>query len=373
MFEARYQQVRVNLLEWFEENQRALPWRKRYLPYEIWISEIMLQQTQVTTMLPYYTRWMERFPHLPTVASAPEEELLKYWEGMGYYARARNVHKTAQILLKEFGAEFPKNYQLLLSLPGIGRYTAGAIMSIAFNADYPAVDGNVARILARLFDLKKPIQDKESQNALWGIARRLLSRGKARNFNQALMDLGALICLPRSPLCLECPVRDICRGLELGVVSQRPVVRKARDTIPIHAAVGILLLEDKIFIQKRPPSGLMPHLWEFPGGKLQDGESPEDALMREFIEELGLKICALRKVALIRHNYTTFRVTLHAFTCQLEDHDQQPVLRSAVEGRWVTMGELDLYAFPAANRKLIRLIQTKPLGSWDRQRCIQSP
>jgi A/G-specific adenine glycosylase len=150
-------------------------------------------------------------------------------------------------------------------------------------------------------------------------------------------------------------------------------MRKARDIIPIHAAVGILLHEDKIFIQKRPPSGLMPHLWEFPGGKLQDGESPEDALVREFIEELDLKICALRKVALIRHNYTTFRVTLHAFTCQLEDHDRQPVLRSAVEGRWVTMGELDLYAFPAANRKLIKLIQTKPLGSRDRQRCIQSP
>ena len=195
----------MSLLDWFEANARKLPWRLRYTPYEIWISEIMLQQTQVKTMLPYYHRWMERFPEVQWVARAPEEDLLKYWEGMGYYSRARNIHKAAQILVKDFGAEFPRNYHVLLSLPGIGRYTAGAIMSIAFNADFAAVDGNVVRIFARLFDLAAPIRDSESQRAFWNIAERLLPRGKARSFNQALMDLGALVCTPKHPLCFAVP------------------------------------------------------------------------------------------------------------------------------------------------------------------------
>jgi A/G-specific adenine glycosylase len=365
MPETRYQRIRTGLLAWFESNQRKLPWRLRYLPYEIWISEIMLQQTQVQTMLPYYNRWMERFPRLQAVALAPEEQLLKCWEGMGYYARVKNIRKTANLLVEKFDAAFPKNYDVLLGLPGIGRYTAGAIMSIAFNADYTAVDGNVARIFARLFDVESPLQDKESQKACWTIAECLLPKGKARSFNQALMDFGAMVCTPRNPSCTECPIRALCRGLQVGVVNQRPVSRRARDIVPIHAALGVLVREGKIFIQKRPPSGLMPDLWEFPGGKLQDGETPEDALVREFQEELELRVRDLRKIAQIRHSYTTFRVTLHAFTCHLEDASQEPLVRSAVDGRWVTPRELDLYAFPAANRSLIKLIQTKHLSPWD--------
>ena len=327
----------------------------------------MLQQTQVKTMLPYYTRWMERFPQVRSVALAPEEDLLKYWEGMGYYSRARNIHRAAQILVTQYHAELPRNHKLLLALPGIGRYTAGAIMSIAFNADYPAVDGNVARIFARLFDVATPIRDTESQKVLQNMAECLLPSGQARAFNQALMDLGALVCTPRTPSCFGCPVRAFCRGLQAGVVHQRPVLGRARESVPLEVAVGILGHEGRIFIQKRPPSGLMPHLWEFPGGKIEDGETPQDALVREFHEELDLEIRVSRKVALIRHNYTKFKVTLHAFLCHHEGARLNPVLRSAVEGRWVSSEELDRYAFPAANRKLIKLIQAKHLVSTNRK------
>jgi A/G-specific adenine glycosylase len=367
MPESRYQGIRTSLLVWFGANARKLPWRVRYTPYAIWISEIMLQQTQVKTMLPYYHRWMERFPEVRGVARAPEEDLLKYWEGMGYYTRARNIHRTAQVLVRDFGAAFPRDFNLLLGLPGIGRYTAGAIMSIAFNADYAAVDGNVVRILSRLFDLAAPVQERESQKAFWSIAERLLPRGKARSFNQALMDLGALVCTPKNPLCGQCPLGTLCQGLQAGSVDSRPVVRKTRDIVPIQVVVGILFREGKIFIQKRPPAGLMPHLWEFPGGKLEPGETPQKALVREFHEELELTIREVRKLALIRHNYTRFRVTLHAFTCELDGASQQPVLHSAVDGHWVTREELDRYAFPAANRKLIGLLQARHPNSGDQE------
>jgi A/G-specific adenine glycosylase len=365
MSETKYQQIRARLLNWFELNQRKLPWRVHYKPYEVWISEIMLQQTQVKTMVPYYHRWMGRFAHIRAVAQAPEEDLLKHWEGLGYYSRARNIHRAAKVLLMDYGAEFPRDCQLLRRLPGIGRYTAGAIMSIAFNADCPVVDGNIARVFSRIFDVASPIRDKQTEEALWNIAEGVLAKGKARSFNQALMDLGALICTPKNPSCSRCPMKVHCQALQTGVVNQRPLARMAKDTVPIHTSVGILGHKGKIFIQKRPPSGLMPHLWEFPGGKIQQEETPEDALVREFREELELNICALRKVALIRHNYTTFRVTLHAFSCQLEDALQQPVLHSAVDGRWVTPKELDLYAFPAANRKLIQRIQAMPFSLGD--------
>ncbi len=367
MPEKGYEPIQVKLLDWFESNQRKLPWRLLYRPYEVWISEIMLQQTQVKTMLPYYSRWMERFPDLKSVALAPEEDLLKHWEGMGYYSRALNIHKAAQVLVKDYGADFPRDYDLLTRLPGIGRYTAGAILSIAFNLDFPAVDGNVARVFSRLFDVAAPVGERESQEVLWSMARGILPEGKARSFNQSLMDLGALVCTPRNPSCTRCPVRAHCRALQMDVVSSRPRVQRAKDIVSIQTAVGILGRGGKVFIQKRPPSGLMPHLWEFPGGKIQGEETPQEALVREFREELELNIRVLQKIAVIRHQYTTFRVTLHAFACQTTDASPRIVLRSAVDGRWVDFEELDRYTFPAANRKLICRIQKEPfdLFGWN--------
>lgn len=356
MKKEKYASIRKGLLQWFRLHQRKLPWRRNHLPYEIWISEIMLQQTQVKTVLPYYERWMARFPDMASVAEASEEELLKYWEGMGYYSRVRNIHKTAHIVMTDHGGEFPREHGAILKLPGIGPYTAGAVMSLAFNEDFPLVDGNVERVFARLFDIDSPVKGKENQKLIWKTARELIPPGKARDFNQALMELGALICLPRTPLCGDCPVSGSCESRRAGIVDQRPVAGKRKSLQPIQVAIGLLLRDGKIFIQKRPPHGLMPHLWEFPGGKILENETPEAALVREFREELDLDICGLDKIALFRHNYTSFKVTLHAYFCTLVSPHQEPVLRTAVDGRWVTPDQLQDYAFPAANRKLIRML-----------------
>jgi A/G-specific adenine glycosylase len=349
------------LIFWFVTNKRDLPWRKKHSPYETWIAEVMLQQTQVKTVLPYFQRWMKRFPDTLSVAEASEEEILKHWEGLGYYSRAENIQKTARIVVQDFEGEFPKDHQTILKLPGIGPYTAGAIMSLAYNKEHPIVDGNVERVFSRVFNIRKPVKEKESQAFIWNMARKLIPKGKARDFNQALMELGALICLPRNPLCSQCPIHSFCESYRLGLVDQRPVPRQRKVITPLEVALGVLVNDGKVLIQKRPPSGLMANLWEFPGGKLKDGETPKETLLREFAEELELKIHCSKKITVIRHSYTSFRVTLHAFFCQLQDPNQTPVLHAAVDARWVKPGQLSQYAFPSANRKLITLIERKGL------------
>lgn len=349
--------IRERLLKWFQDHQRDLPWRIHYRPYEVWISEVMLQQTQVRTMLPYYERWMARFPDVGSVAEAPGDTILKHWEGLGYYNRARNIQRTARIIIRQFQGEIPGDYGTLRNLPGLGPYTASAIMSLAFNEDRPVVDGNVKRVFARLFDISAVLSAPESLRFVEETARAILPKGKARDFNQALMELGALVCTPRSPRCPACPVREECVSQVLGLVGQRPVPAPAKAAIPIEVAVGVLVSNGRIFIQKRPPGGLMPLLWEFPGGKVKVGETPEEALVRELREELEVQIQILGKIGVIRHSYTSFRVTLHAFTCRLRDEARLPVLRSATEGKWVNRGEIADHPFPAANQKLIRMLQ----------------
>ncbi len=351
-------QLQRLLLDWFREFGRDLPWRRTYRPYEVWISEMMLQQTQVKTMLPYYHRWMERFPDVPSLASSSEEEVLRLWAGLGYYSRAINLRKAAQIMVREYGGRLPRDHRALLRLPGIGRYSAGAIMSIAFNEDFPVVDGNVERILARMFNVAVPVKQGEGLKAIWNLAERLLPRGEGKRFNQALMDLGAAVCLPRNPVCGVCPVRGGCRALHEGPVGERPVSIKRKPAVPIDVAIGVLIDEGKVLIQKRPPSGLMPNLWEFPGGKVTDGEAPEEAVVREFLEELNLRVHCHSKIALIRHSYTSFRVVLHAFWCRLQGDGDKMALHGAVEARWVGVEELLDYPFPAANRRLIPMLQS---------------
>jgi A/G-specific adenine glycosylase len=353
---ATIETIRSRLLSWFERNQRDLPWRRHYQPYAVWISEIMLQQTQVKTVLPYYERWMAQFPDIRSLAVAPEDIVLKHWEGLGYYNRARNIQRTARILMREFHGELPQSYKALRDLPGIGPYTAAAILSLAFNRDYPVVDGNVKRVFARLFDLDSALNERRSLRFIEEAARAILPGGKARAFNQALMELGAVVCTPRNPLCPACPVMETCRSRILGIVPQRPVPSPRKSPTPLEVAVGVLVSQGRIFIQKRPPGGLMPLLWEFPGGKVQEGESPEQALVREFLEELELQIEIIEKIGVIRHSYTSFRVVLHAYLCRLKGRRKRPVLRSATEGSWVPMDEIGGFPFPAANQKLIRML-----------------
>ena len=239
------------MLSWFSRHQRPLPWRRTYHPYHIWISEIMGQQTQMDRVVGYFNKWCARFPNIDSIAKASQEEIYKLWEGLGYYSRARNIQRTAEILCRVHNCTLPDRYDALLALPGIGPYTAAAIMSLAFNRDYPVIDANVERVFARLFDIPTPV--KEAQNRLFieKKSKGLLPSGQARNFNQALMELGALVCLPKAPLCGKCPIAHHCEALQQGTVYDRPVLRRPAKSVSIVMATGLLIHSGKIFIQKR--------------------------------------------------------------------------------------------------------------------------
>ena len=347
------------LLHWFAENGRLLPWRCTYLPYHIWISEIMLQQTRMDRVVVYFNRWLDRFPDLASLAEAREQEVLRLWEGLGYYSRARNLLKTADLLCRNHDSALPEDHAALLKLPGIGRYTAGAIMSLAFNRSHPIVDANVERLFSRLFNLAAPVKEKLTHGFIWRKAAELIPQGKARFFNQALMELGALVCLPRSPRCDDCPLRDHCEAFAQGVVGERPVAGKPREIIPITMASGVLQHQGKIYIQKRLPDDVWPNLWEFPGGRLEEDETPEQALVREYREETDFAIHGLEKITTIRHNFTRYRVTLHCYLCRLRGCGTEPALHAAQEYRWAGPEELENFAFPAPLRRLIKRLAGK--------------
>ena len=342
------------LLQWFAKHGRDLPWRRTYLPYHIWISEIMLQQTQMDRVVIYFKRWLDRFPDIASLAEAEEQEVLLLWEGLGYYSRAKNILKTAELLYRRHGGILPEDHAALLKLPGIGRYTAGAIMSLAFNRSLPIVDANVERLFARLFNLTAPVKETHTRAFIWHKATELVPEGKARFFNQALMEMGALICLPRYPLCNQCPIRAHCEAFAQGLVNERPVAGKAKETIPIIMVTGVLRHQGKVYIQKRLADDVWPNLWEFPGGRIKKGETPEQALVREYGEETEFRVHKLEKICTIKHSFTKYRVTLHCYHCRLEDNTTKPVLNAAQEYRWTDPNELDNFAFPAPHRRLIQ-------------------
>lgn len=343
--------IQRELLKWFKKNQRPLPWRKKYDPYHVWISEIMLQQTQVKTMLPYFDRWLKEFPTIKSVADAGEDRVLKLWEGLGYYSRARNIQKTARQILEKHDGEFPSNYESILALPGIGKYTAAAISSIAFNQDHPVVDGNVIRVLSRLFAYTKNTRLPEAEKQMWEWVHEILPKGKARLFNQAMMEFGALQCTPASPDCSICPLKSKCQAYQKNLVDELPDRGPKKISKNIKVAIAVIKKGDKVFIQKRPATGLMAGLWEFPGGKIEDGESALKALHREIKEEIGITIKSPRLIKKIKHAYTSFKVDLYCYEADFDDGRIK--LRVASEGKWVKISELKNYAFPAANVQLI--------------------
>jgi len=332
----------ASLLKWFSQNARVLPWRGHVNPYAIWVSEIMLQQTRVETVIPYFERWMERFPTVSALAQASEEEVLARWEGLGYYARARNLHRASQIVVSQCGGSVPTDPQALQQLPGIGRYTAAAIASIAFGKDEAVLDGNVRRVLARLFDVVEPARSPQGERKLLELAADLLPLGQASEYNQALMDLGAMICTPRQPRCSDCPLRGYCVAFARGVQEQRPV-KLPKVARPHHIVTAAVIRRDGVvLIARRPSNGLLGGLWEFPGGKLQDGEELSACLRREILEELGVPISVGDSLGVYRHAYTHFKVTLYAFHCSLVHGEPVPI--QASELRWVQPG--DLFSFP---------------------------
>jgi A/G-specific adenine glycosylase len=346
-----------NLLGWYERHRRDLPWRGETDFYRVWISEVMLQQTQVTTVLPYYERFLERFPTLADLAAASLDDVLKAWEGLGYYARARNLHAAARQVMADYAGRLPETYAGLRQLPGFGDYTAGAVASIAFNEPVPAVDGNVKRVLARLFAITHDLSRGATARHLRTIAADLVPPDRPGDFNQALMELGATLCLPRSPRCLLCPLREECEGLAQGIHTTLPIKapRRERPHYDVTAAV-IRRQDDYLLIARRKPEAMLGGLWEFPGGKCDPGESLPDCLRREIREELGLEIEVGRYLTVIQHGYTHFRISLHVFECRCLDG--QPQALDCADWRWVKAGNLGDFAFPVTDQKIIALLDS---------------
>ena len=340
------------LLDWYGEHQRDLPWRRASDPYAVWISEIMLQQTRVDQVRPYYDRFMERFPTAEHLGTAPLEDVLKAWEGMGYYARARNLHRAARRVVEEHGGQIPEDPARISDLPGIGPYTAAAILSIAFGKDCPVVDGNVVRVLSRLFHLTGNPASSAARKKIDGLAGRLLARGRAGDFNQAMMELGATVCTPRKPRCGACPVNPFCEAHKtLPDPSVLPRKRPRKQRPHHHVAAGIVGRNDEVLIVRRPTDGLLGGLWEFPGGIVGKGVVGEEFLAEEMKNTLGIGIRVDRAVATLRHAFTHFEMTLQGYSCShLEGVARH---RDGNECRWVRFDDLGSFAFPRAYQRLI--------------------
>ncbi len=349
---ARRRALQKKLLQWYAFAQRDVPWRRQRDPYAIWVSEVMLQQTQTAKVLDYYEPFLRRFPTLTALAQAPLDDVLKAWEGMGYYARARHLHQAAQYVSASLQGELPRDYHELLEIPGIGPYTAAAIASIAFNRDHAVVDGNVARVLSRLFHVTVPAAEPRGKQLFAELAQRFLPAGLSREWNQAMMELGALVCTPRRPDCSHCPAKNYCCAYNHLNDPARLPLRRRKPPVPHHElVVGLVWKEGRLLIDQRQAHGLLGGLWEFPAGQLAPGESHGAALRRVLRQQLAIDARVGRDFMKIEHGYTHLRVTLHVYHC--EHLRGEPQARSCQRCKWVWPRELHKYAFPTANRRII--------------------
>ncbi len=342
------------LLNWFKTRARKLPWRETADPYKIWLSEVILQQTRVDQATPYYLRMIEKFPTVSDLASASIDDLLIAWEGLGYYSRARNLHEAAREIVDRFDGQVPNNREDLLSLPGIGPYTASAILSIAYAQPYGVLDGNVIRVLSRLLAFPDEVNKSASKKYLQSLADDLVAVSAPRAFNESIMELGATVCTPRNPQCPACPIHSFCLGTKDDPEAFPRMAKRA--PIPHHdIAVGVLSNNHgELFAQRRPLEGLLGGLWEFPGGKRESGESIEDACRRELKEELGIDVEVGELLTTIPHAYSHFKITLHAFRCNILSG--MPQSSRDLPVAWIAADRLEEYAFPKANRKLIETL-----------------
>ena len=347
------------LLDWYRRHQRALPWREDPTPYRVWVSEVMLQQTQVATVQPYFERFLARFPTVDVLAGADLQDVLKAWEGLGYYSRARNLQRAARIVVSRHGGSLPADLDGLRSLPGIGPYTAAAIASIAFGLPHPVVDGNVARVAARLWCIATDVRTAGVQRDLEQRLRAALGRsGDPSAFNQALMELGALVCRPREPLCTACPLRAACGALAAGRTAELPVRRPTPRVPHVRIAVGLIEHEGRVLIARRNENQMLGGLWEFPGGKQEKGERLADTAVREIREEVNLEVCVVARACTIRHAYSHFHITLTAFRCV--PVGDPAAARCDRPLAWVPWDRLSEYPMPKANHKILAALGVKP-------------
>lgn len=343
------------LLSWYDQRQRDLPWRGTSDPYAVWVAEVMLQQTRVSTVRPHYRRWMASFPTVADLAEASLDAVLKAWEGLGYYARARNLHRAAQEVATRHGGRVPDSWDAFRALPGVGGYTAGAVLSIAFGQRVPAVDGNARRVLARHFAVDVPVTRASTQRQVRELADSLVPPNRPGDFNQALMDLGAEICRPRRPRCRDCPLRESCVAREQGRQAELPH-RDPPRRIPHHPLTAAVIWgpEGKLLLARRPWQGFLGGLWMFPGGRQRADLSLEASLRAEVRAMLGIGVRVDKRLVVLEHAYSHFRSTLHAFeACHLSG---QPQALGCAEWQWRRPSSVADLALSRADQKVLEAV-----------------
>lgn len=345
----------LNLCTWFKQFKRPMPWRDNPQAYDVWISEIMLQQTQVSTVIAYFNRFMKQFPNIESLAKANLDDVLKCWEGLGYYSRARNLHKAAKVISENFKGIIPNNYHQLQSIPGIGPYSAAAIGSIAYEIAVPVIDGNVLRVFTRFWGIVDDIRQSHVKTMLFEKLSPYIKKAKPSVFNQAMMELGALICTPLSPKCDQCPIFKFCYAYKNHCQDSLPFKSKAKKTPTLDVVVGVIMKKNYFLIAKRPTNKMLGGLWELPGGKIEKNETPEIALIREIKEEVNLDVHVTQKLATIKHSYTHFHLRMHAYLCKIIQGNEKPNCSDQLA--WINDNDLDNYAFPKANLKLFDVIK----------------
>jgi A/G-specific adenine glycosylase len=334
------------LLKWYNKHKRDLPWRRTKDPYKIWVSEMMLQQTTVAAVIPYYEKWFKLFPTVKHLAQADQQEVLKAWQGLGYYARARNLHKAAQVVTEEYQGIVPKDPVVVRKLPGFGPYSTGSVLSIAYDLPLTIIDANVRRVVMRLLALSGPADNRQDA-VVDEFLHKVFPDKFAGDFNQALMELGALVCRSKEPLCILCPVSTFCSAYKQG---KQEIIPEPKEKIikDIAAVIAIIEREGKYYIQKRPPKGLLADLWEFPGGKIEGKETPAKALNREIKEELGVSVNSSKHLFDVTHYYTQFRVKLAVFSCVV---DADPKTDST--HKWVGLKNIHQYPMPSGSARIV--------------------
>lgn len=363
------------LLDWFAANARDLPWRRTRDPYAIWVSEIMLQQTQVKTVIPYWERWLRELPTIEAAASASPDKLHKLWEGLGYYTRVRNLQKAAQVVMAKHGGKFPENHEDVWALPGIGRYTAGAVCSIAFNQPTPILDGNVIRVLTRIFGIAGNPKETNTNALLWKIAGELVAHAKAQRrkgksspfralaawrednscslLNQSLMELGALVCTPRHAQCLVCPLKKRCVAFRENRVDELPNLGK-REAVTTRRFMAFVIERDgKFLVQQRPAGVVNAHLWQFPNIEITGAKSNAAAVFQKLC---GAKPKTIHPLRAVKHSITRYRITLEAFFVSLAARPAK------ITGRWLRPAGFDALAFTGAHKKLASAARQRMLS-----------
>ena len=348
--------ISEKLLHWYDANARSLPWRFDPTPYKTWISEIMLQQTRVETVIPYFERFIARFPEIGVLAAAEESDVLRLWEGLGYYSRARNLHKAARVMVEEYAGQIPADLAALRSLPGVGAYTAGAIASIAFGAAEPALDANIRRVGARLLDLHEP-PGSEADRIMWEFCQRILPAQRSGDFNQALMDLASKVCTPKAPTCHLCPLWSDCLAFQRDTAAQLPV-RKPKAKIPHKLVLAAVITRgDEVLLAQRPADGMLGKLWEYPGGSVpEETSSLPDALRELMLSRFGFRIVVGSPLSSYKHAYTHFRITLQTFRCELPGASPLPLPPGFA---WAPIGELSTFPMGKVARQISHYLAKK--------------